>query len=103
MLGWNRIRGFDRRVRGPMERDKAMVAELAVDHGVGVRPLARRLVDRVSGEASTVVLPCGSTRESRCQVCAPGPGLADASVRGWYATDELSHDDLEPAGRRRYR
>lgn len=59
-----------RRVRGPLEWDKAMVAGLAQDQGVCVRPLARRLVDRVTGEASTVVLPCGSTRESRCPACA---------------------------------
>ena len=48
-----------------MEWDKAMVAELAAEQGVCARPLARRLVDRVSGEASTAALPCGSTRESR--------------------------------------
>jgi hypothetical protein len=47
-----------------------MVAGLAQDQGVCVRPLARRLVDRVTGEASTVVLPCGSTQESRCPTCA---------------------------------
>ncbi|MEP7370041.1 MAG: replication initiator, partial [Dermatophilaceae bacterium] len=62
--------GHLRRVRDPLEWDKALVAQLAQDQGVCVRPLARRLVDRVSGEASTVVLPCGSTRESRCPTCA---------------------------------
>ena len=33
--------GSKRRVRGPMEWDKAMVAELAQEQGVCVRPLAR--------------------------------------------------------------
>src|SRR5450631_1852662 len=88
----------DRRVRGPMEWDKAMVAELAVEQGVCVRPLARRLVDRVSGEASTVVLPCGSTRESRCPPCAKRARVLrmHQCAEGWHAADELPDDDLEP-------
>ena len=88
----------DRRVRGPMEWDKTMVAELAVEQGVCVRPLARRLVDRVSGEASTVVLPCGSTRESRCPVCAKRARVLrmHQCAEGWYAADELPDEGLEP-------
>jgi len=54
-----------RAVLDPLDWDKTMVAGLAQEQGVCVRPLARRLVDRVTGEASTVVVPCGSTRESR--------------------------------------
>lgn len=85
-------------VRGPMEWDKAMVAELAVEQGVCVRPLARRLVDRVSGEASTVVLPCGSTRESRCPVCAKRARVLrmHQCAEGWHAVDELPDEGLEP-------
>ena len=88
----------DRRVRGPMEWDKTMVEELAVEQGVCVRPLARRLVDRVSGEASTVVLPCGSTRESRCPVCAKRARVLrmHQCAEGWYAADELPDEGLEP-------
>jgi len=88
----------DRRVRGPMEWDKTMVAELAVEQGVCVRPLARRLVDRVSGEASTVVLPCGSTRESRCPVCAKRARVLrmHQCAEGWHAADELPDEGLEP-------
>ena len=80
-----------------MEWDKAMVAELAQEQGVCVRPLARRLVDRVSGEASTVVLPCGSTRESRCPVCARRARVLrmHQCAEGWHSADELSDDDLE--------
>jgi hypothetical protein len=65
----------DRALLDPLDWDKAMVAGLAQDQGVFVRPLARRLVDRVTGEASTVVLPCGSTRESRCPTCARKAGF----------------------------
>src|SRR5450631_3097700 len=97
----------DRRVRGPMEWDKAMVAELAVEQGVCVRPLARRLVDRVSGEASTVVLPCGSTRASRCPTCAKRARVLrmHQCAEGWHLADELpdlpptidhDQDDAEP-------
>ena len=87
-----------RAVRGPLDWDRAMVAGLAEDQGVCVRPLARRLVDRVSGEASTVVLPCGSTRESRCPVCARRARVLrmHQCAEGWHAADELPDADLEP-------
>ncbi|MEO6142636.1 MAG: replication initiator, partial [Dermatophilaceae bacterium] len=88
--------GHLRRVRDPLEWDKALVAQLAQDQGVCVRPLARRLVDRVSGEASTVVLPCGSTRESRCPTCARRARVLrmHQCAEGWHLADELA--DLEP-------
>jgi len=77
-----------------------MVAGLAQDQGVCVRPLARRLVDRVSGEASTVVLPCGSTQESRCPTCAKRARVLrmHQCAEGWHRVDELPDADLEPAG-----
>ena len=85
-------------VRGPLEWDKAMVVGLAEEEGVCVRPLARRLVDRVSGEASTVVLPCRSTRESRCPTCAKRARVLrmHQCVEGWHRIDELPEVDLEP-------
>jgi len=87
-----------RRVLDPMDWDKAMVAGLAQDQGVCVRPLARRLVDRVTGEASTVVLPCGSTRESRCPTCARRARVLrmHQCAEGWHRVDELPEVDLEP-------
>lgn len=95
--------GHVQRVRGPLEWDKAMVAQLAQDQGVCVRPLARRLVDRVSGEASTVVLPCGATRESRCPTCAKRARVLrmHQCAEGWHLAEELpdlrpSYDDAEP-------
>ncbi|MHB8273458.1 MAG: replication initiator [Dermatophilaceae bacterium] len=87
-----------RAVLDPLDWDKAMVAGLAQDQGVCVRPLARRLVDRVSGEASTVVLPCGSTRESRCPTCAKRARVMrmHQCAEGWHRVDELPEVDLEP-------
>src|SRR5450759_403214 len=87
-----------RAVLDPLDWDKAMVAGLAQDQGVCVRPLARRLVDRVTGEASTVVLPCGSTRESRCPTCAKRARVLrmHQCAEGWHRVDELPEVDLEP-------
>jgi Replication initiator protein, pSAM2 len=87
-----------RRMRQPLEWDKAMVAGLAEEQCVCVRPLARRLVDRVTGEASTVVLPCGSTRESRCLTCAKRARVLrmHQCAEGWHRVDELPEVDLEP-------
>lgn len=84
-------------VLDPLDWDKAMVAGLALDQGVCVRPLARRLVDRVSGEASTVVLPCGSTQESRCPTCAKRARVLrmHQCAEGWHRIDELPDADLE--------
>jgi hypothetical protein len=85
-------------VLDPLEWDKAMFAGLAEEQGVCVRPLARRLVDRVSGEASTVVLPCGSTQESRCPPCAKRARVLrmHQCAEGWHRIDELPDADLEP-------
>ena len=81
----------------PLDWDKAMVAGLAEEEGACVRPLARRLVDRVSGEASTVVLPCGSTQESRCPTCAKRARVLrmHQCAEGWHRIDEVPDADLE--------
>jgi hypothetical protein len=77
-----------RAVLDPLDWDKAIVAGLAQDQGVCVRPLARRLVDRVTGEASTVVLPCGSTQESRCPTYAKRARVLrmHQCAEGWHRT-----------------
>ena len=46
------------------------VQEYAVKERVCIRPLLRRVMDRETGEAALVALPCQSTRESRCPSCA---------------------------------
>jgi hypothetical protein len=57
----------------------------------GVRPLLRRLVDRVTGETRTVVLPCGSTRESRCPSCAKRARALrmHQCAEGWHLSEEV--------------
>ena len=90
--------GVRPRVRDPLEWGKAMVAGLAEEQGVCARPLARRLVDRVTGEASTVVLPCGSTRESRCPPCAKRARVLrmHQCAEGWHLSDELAAELADP-------
>src|SRR6476620_494973 len=70
--------------------DKALVADLAAAEGVCIRPLLRRLVDRVTGEARTVVLPCRSTREAQCPPCAKRARALRMQQchEGWHLTDE---------------
>jgi hypothetical protein len=67
------------------------VRELAVKERVCVRPLLRRVVDTVTGEAVMVTLPCQSTRESQCPSCAAKARAlrVQQCLEGW-------HLDLEP-------
>lgn len=76
--------------------DKALVQDLATAEGVCIRPLLRRLVDRATGEARSVVLPCGSTRESRCPSCAKRARSLrmHQCAEGWHLQDEVP--DREP-------
>ena len=71
--------------------DRTLVEDLATAEGVCIRPLLRRLVDRESGEARTVVLPCGSTRESRCPSCAKRARSLrmHQCAEGWHLQEEV--------------
>jgi hypothetical protein len=80
----------------------------AVDSGVCVRPLVRRVVDRETGAAEVVALRCGSTREHVCppcaarsrrlraQQCAEGWHLADDPICHETAADDDHEDDSGP-------
>ncbi len=50
--------------------DPATLRATAESHGVCVRPILQELVDTLTGSASTVALPCGSTRANVCRPCA---------------------------------
>ena len=47
-----------------------MARQLAVSQKVCVRPVLRRVEDRLTGTRDTVAIPCGSTREAVCPPCA---------------------------------
>jgi hypothetical protein len=72
-----------------------VVRDYAAEAGVCIRPLLRQVTDRETGQTTSVVLRCGSTRESVCSPCA------DRALRlrmqqcaeGWHLVD----DPLPPA------
>ncbi len=72
----------------------AVAHEYAAKAGVCVRPVLRTVTDRATGKSTTVLIPCGSTRESRCPPCA---GKArrlrmQQCAEGWH----LEEDPLPP-------
>lgn len=71
----------------------AAVGELAADVGVCVRPVLRRVTDRLTGAVEQVTLPCGSTRESVCGPCAAKARRLrmQQCAEGWH----LEHDPLD--------
>src|SRR4051794_23779828 len=67
-----------------------MARQLAVAEKVCVRPVMRTLTDRLTGTTTTVPIPCGSTRESRCPSCAHRARVLrmQQCAEGWHLTDE---------------
>ena len=68
----------------------AVAHEYAAEAGVCVRPVLRTVTDRATGKSTTVLIPCGSTRESRCPPCA---GKArrlrmQQCAEGWHLEDD---------------
>ena len=72
-----------------------MARELAVAEKVCVRPLIRRVLDRDTDTDTTVAIPCGSIRESKCPPCA-----AKARVLRMQQCAEGWHRDHEPPAKR---
>lgn len=68
-----------------------LARDLAESEGVCVRPLLRRLIDRDTGNESTVILACGSTRAVKCPPCADKARRLrmQQCAEGWHRTDEL--------------
>ena len=73
-----------------------MAREVAQAHGVCIRPLMRRVLDRETGTDTRVAIPCGSTHESVCPACATKARLLriQQCAEGW-------HRDTEPDSRLR--
>lgn len=78
-----------------------VVRALAEAEGVCVRPVLRRVTDRATGNATTVPIPCGSTREGVCRPCA----IQARRLRmhqcseGWHLAADPVSDDPELDGR----
>jgi hypothetical protein len=80
-----------------------VVQELALAEGVCVRPVLHRVSDLQTGDTTTVVMPCRSTRESRCPSCAAAARRVriQQCSEGWHLDQEpepASPDDeaLDP-------
>ena len=76
------------RMRQPLAAD--VVAAVADQHGVCVRPFTMEVADPETGELRYVPLPCGATIESVCGPCArKAKALRMAQCReGWHLTEE---------------
>ncbi len=83
----------------------ADIRAYAIDTGVCVRPVLRRLTDRDTGDTTTVAIRCGSTREHVCPPCATRARALRATQcrEGWHLevdpldTNDAQNDSDEPA------
>jgi hypothetical protein len=84
------------RMRQPLAAD--VVAAVANQHGVCVRPFTMEVADPDTGEMRYVPLPCGATIESVCGPCArKAKALRMAQCReGWHLTEEPTLETQEP-------
>ena len=89
------------RMRQPLAAD--VVAAVADQHGVCVRPFTMEVGDPDTGELRYVPLPCGSTVESVCGPCArKARALRMAQCReGWHLAEEPILEAEEPTAEQR--
>jgi hypothetical protein len=68
----------------------AGVRQIAVEHGVCIRPVLLRMVNEATGQTELIEQNCGSTREKQCPPCAQrAKKLRQAQCReGWHRTTE---------------
>jgi hypothetical protein len=68
----------------------AGVRQIAIEHGVCVRPVLLSKTNEATGQTEVIERPCGSTREKQCPPCAKrAKRLREAQCReGWHRTDE---------------
>jgi len=76
------------RMAMPLARE--VVKDLAVEHGACIRPIQLRRTHLDTGEADTVLVPCGHTLAHVCPSCAErARTLRAAQCReGWHLEDE---------------
>ena len=77
-----------------------LVRDYAAEHGVCVRPLLRRVTDRVTGDVQQLTIACGSTREAVCPPCARKARALrmQQCAEGWHLVEdplELPEDCLD--------
>jgi hypothetical protein len=81
--------------RMAMPLARKVVKDLAVEHGACIQPIQLRRTNLDTGEADTVLVPCGHTLAHVCPSCAErARTLRAAQCReGWHLEDE---PDIEP-------
>src|ERR1035438_2021348 len=69
---------------------RAVVRELAVEHGGCVRPVQLRPIDLETGQAEQVLVPCGHTLAAVCPSCAERKRTLRAAQcrEGWHLDHE---------------
>ena len=69
---------------------RAVVKDVAIEHGACIRPLQLRQTDLTTGEVEQVLVPCGHTLASVCPSCAQrAKSLRAAQCReGWHMEEE---------------
>src|SRR4051794_23341664 len=67
-----------------------VVRDYAADAGVCIRPLLRQVTDRETGQTTSVVIRCGSTREAVCAPCADRARRLrmQQCAEGWHLMDD---------------
>ena len=77
---------------------RAVVKELAIEHGGCLRPVQLRRTDLATGEVSQVLVPCGHTLASVCPPCAErAKTLRAVQCReGWHLDQEPVIDPDDP-------
>ena len=81
--------------RMTMPLARQVVKDLAVEHGACIRPIQLRRTNLDTGEADTVLVPCGHTLAHVCPSCAERARTLRAVQcrEGWHLEDE---PDLTP-------
>ncbi|MFB9181352.1 replication initiator [Dactylosporangium sucinum] len=67
-----------------------VVKDMASEYGVCLRPVGLRRTDMTTGQTEIIDVPCGATREDKCQPCAQrARRLRKTQIReGWHRADE---------------
>jgi hypothetical protein len=80
------------RLATPLAR--AVVKDVAIEHGACIRPIQLRRTDTSTGDVSQVLIPCGHTLASVCPSCAERAKTLRATQcrEGWHLDHEPIHD-----------
>jgi hypothetical protein len=86
--------------RMAMPLARQVVKDLAVEHGACIRPIQLRRTNLDTGEADTVLVPCGHTLAHVCPACAErAKDPAGRPVPGRVAPRRRTRPDPRPGHR----